>query len=437
MSICLLVQSPAESATAQSLIVPTNNSVDVYHRISTGQRGRGDTWTKVDVNDLPATTTTMNPVAIRLSDADKSDIRIGRMTNLGTKTIKASTMQTPSMGGEHIEVVRNLVERLSNGDNTLIEYVTDGRVSNMSLNLRPIRTSVPTGIGVSNLVVTTVSERKASVPDSSWGRNYIQRKIAGRQDFDVMDWAMAERKNLLLVGHAGSGKTMSALAFASKRGLPYYSLSCSMGLNTKKVFGGFNPAGEGKSLVWQDGAVTEMVRHGGVLVFEEINMAIPKFLSEIHGLTDGRRQIELTDKDGEVIQAHPDLLILATMNPEYRGTQPLNEALNDRFYKLQFPYDMSIEKKLVRNSAVLDMANKLRARFEVDEIRTPISTRSLVAFMDALESFDLDFAAHTFVNNFPAGEQGIIQQTLDTFKANIERGQKPTTFTTADFAERI
>jgi MoxR-like ATPase len=88
------------------------------------------------------------------------------------------------------------------------------------------------------------------------------------------------------------------------------------------------------------------------------------------------------------------------MNPDYRGTRPLNQAFADRFaIRLNFPYDKQIEAKLLKNKALQTMAEQLRAEHDRKAIATPVSTRALVAFIQNAKQFGMDFATYSYVNS--------------------------------------
>lgn len=70
------------------------------------------------------------------------------------------------------------------------------------------------------------------------------------------------------------------------------------------------------------------------VVFDEINLAQPAILERINSLLDPDRTITLTEKENEVIQAHPSFRIFATMNPpnsKYAGRKDLSLAMRNRF----------------------------------------------------------------------------------------------------------
>lgn len=433
MSIAILVQnkSTVVDGVEQTIVVPDyiSGCIKAFHRVSTGSRGRGNPWVVTDIDSLPTTTVLDAPIACRVMDGDEFDVSTNKITSLAVKLQKAFGDRTARVEwalDSHQEVVARIIERMTDCDQTLVrDYINDARLSN-TLQIRPLvvqsvaRISTPTA-PAKNPAAVGSSFSYAVVPDSSVHKSYITRKCGGIDLFDIYSNAMKRGRNVLLTGDAGSGKTMSAMAYASKMQLPFYSVSCSMGTDTKKMFGGFNPTDDAH-FGWVDGAITQLFRTGGVILLDEINMMQERMASELHSALDDRRQIELTDKDGEVIKAHPNLLIIGAQNPNYRGTRPLNQAFNDRFAdQLDFPYDSSIERKLIRNRGVLELAKLLRNRFDAEELNTPISTRGLCQFMESLESFNLDYAIYTFINKFPTHERDAIRLAFDTVKTNIER----------------
>jgi hypothetical protein len=108
------------------------------------------------------------------------------------------------------------------------------------------------------------------------------------------------------------------------------------------------------------------------------------------------------------------------MNAGYKGTQELNQAFNDRFgIKLEFPYDRTIENKVVNNKSLLTLADQLREQYEKEELTSPISTRSLVDFMKNARTFGIDFAITSFVNAFHKEERGGVRLACETHKELI------------------
>ena len=439
-NLALLVVSNAElegvPAQAQTLIIGTDTEVIGYHRVSNGQKGRGQSWQRLIDSTIPTTDISHAPCAVVLSDRDIEMMKFGQITNVGIKALYAlESAPEATAPMAHNEAVDSLITRLEEGDQSLADFITDKRRTG-GVSIKPIAKAVEAEVATKVIEVPVVSTTTikahadlsnslvtamVSVPDKKWAKEYINRKVVGNlTDFEVYDYANANDMNILIEGHAGSGKTMSVQAYASARGMRYFNVACHIGLEASHLIGRWIPTPDGH-FRWQDGAVTEIVRNGGVLLFNEINFAPERFLTFIFSLLDYRREIQLMENGGEVIKAHPDLLIVADMNPDYRGTRPLNQALADRFaVRLSFPYDKPIEQKLLGNKALVDMANQLRDEFNKGTLLTPVSTRSLVAFVKHAKQFGMDFATYTYVNSFEGDEErNSVRLVVNTHRDNI------------------
>jgi len=263
-------------------------------------------------------------------------------------------------------------------------------------------------------------QRIAEVPGQHFLDGYVNRVIDGLTEFDIFDAALASKDNVLLEGPTGSGKTSAVYAYAHARNLPLYSLSSSAGSEPSQFRGRFIPDGNG-GFKWQDGPMTDVARHGGILLINEVNFLRDAVASDFMGLLDKRRKVELLDNDGEVIYAPDDFLIVADMNPDYRGTRELNAAFRNRFaIQVVFDYDTAIESKLVRSKSVRDMAKQFRADIAKGMFETPVSTNMLVEFERIALALNTQFAIRNFITHFPSDDRGAVKQVIDTWVANIE-----------------
>lgn len=261
----------------------------------------------------------------------------------------------------------------------------------------------------------------ALVPDASYCKGYVGRTFdGGRSDFDVYEFARRNHHNVLIEGPTGSAKTTSVLAYAAKNHLPFYSVSSSAGTEPSQLFGKYIPAEDG-SFVWQDGPVTHLFRHGGVLLLNEVNFIPTRIASVLFSALDRRRTIQLVDHKGEVITAHDDLLIVADLNPNYLGTNQLNAAFRNRFtIQLDWDYQPAIEKKLVEAKTLHTIAGKLRTSQRQGEIETPVGTNMLIEFEQLATGLGLEFATTNFVNHFRLDERESVSYVLNTFQANLK-----------------
>lgn len=382
--------------TGTPMLLSVNNQF--FYRNHTGARGRGAAWHEVksldDLSNSGAAYVATVPVTAR----DLELLKAGQLTPINVKV-----MREFNEGG-----IGNMT-RVE--DEEIVSFHT------LFESAKPVAAAPVAREAVQEPVLMT---SMTSVPDIRWHKEYIQRKVVGDlYEYDIYDIALSRKENVLISGPAGSGKTISVMAYSAARGHNYYNVSSHNGVEHTQLFGRWVPTPNG-TFRWQDGPVTEIVRNGGVLLINEVNFLPERVKTVLFSLLDKRREIQLMDKDGEVVKAADNLLIIADMNPGYRGTKPLNEAEKDRYaHKLEFGYDKSIEAKLIKSRALLDLASNLRVSYEREEIVTPISTRSLVAFMSNASDLGLDYAIYSFLNGFHEGERNAVRLACETRKANI------------------
>jgi Holliday junction resolvasome RuvABC ATP-dependent DNA helicase subunit len=262
----------------------------------------------------------------------------------------------------------------------------------------------------------------ATVPPMKLAERYVHRKVYGVEDFTTFDKARANGINVLIYGPTGPGKTTAVEAWAASRSLRMATVSGNASMESRQLFGGFIPDGNG-SYGWIDGPVTDVVRNGGVLLLDEMNFISPKIYTTLYPLTDGRRSITLLDHMGETIVAHKDLTIFATMNPDYIGTTPLNFAMRNRFdIQLSWDYDDAVEAKLVSSKALLLVTKQLRSEAAKGQYETPISTNMLIEVEEFIKDSDLgyEFAIENFIAHFSNDEQASVRLVFQTHEHNIK-----------------
>ncbi|KAI8544654.1 hypothetical protein RHMOL_Rhmol08G0312700 [Rhododendron molle] len=99
--------------------------------------------------------------------------------------------------------------------------------------------------------------------------------------------------------------------------------------------------------MWQDGPLVQAMKNGDLLLVDEISLADDSVLERLNSVLEPERKLvgiffqSLAEKGGldlEKITAHPDFMILATMNPggDY-GKKELSPALRNRFTEIWVP----------------------------------------------------------------------------------------------------
>ena len=255
------------------------------------------------------------------------------------------------------------------------------------------------------------SRVSALIPDKAWADGYISRDIHGHSDLEFFDLAKGIQQNIVMAGPTGSAKTMAAKAYAATHQVPYARVAFSGSMDPATVLG-FTHIGEDGEVEWVYGDAALVFKYGGVLLLDEVNLTHPKLGAAFHETLDDDRQMNLIDH-AEVIKGHPDLLILGAYNPNYIGTARMNEAFVDRFHApLDWGYDAGVEHVMVGQytERLLQVAHNIRA---LPEVRTPVSTRTLVAFIEQVDTFGYETAASLFVNRFDSVERPSVAQVME------------------------
>src|SRR5262249_56626378 len=75
---------------------------------------------------------------------------------------------------------------------------------------------------------------------------------------------------------------------------------------------------KGDDTVWVDGPLTRAVRQGAICYLDEVAEARKDTIVVIHPLTDHRRLLPV-DRTGELLEAHPDFLLVISYNPAHHS----------------------------------------------------------------------------------------------------------------------
>ena len=408
----------------QYLVFPTSQGGSViFTRVSNGRHDGLNRWAVTD--EIPIDEVlTKQPTAVLVTPTDVAQYeQRGLPATLTTKAINNHAKSPES--GESTSTLTDVPTLVANSDVALNKWLRDGRRTQPVIPTPVVATPEPvvTPVGVTQAASvkhTSPAARMAIVPAPELAKRYVHRAIAGVDDFAIYDSANAANENVLLYGPTGPGKTTSAIAYAAARNLPLFMVSGTVALEPSHLFGKYVPDGQG-GFVWQDGGVTELVRHGGVLILDEVNFIPSKIATVLFPLLASTRHITLLDHKGETIVAHPDLFVVGTMNPNYAGTQEVNAALWNRFdHFLSWGYDDTVEKVLVPCKSVRDLARQLRAAEASEEIFTPTPTNALVKFVELAGRLGIEYAISNFVTRYRDEEQASVKLAVDTHRLNIE-----------------
>ncbi len=196
------------------------------------------------------------------------------------------------------------------------------------------------------------------------------------------------KKNFMLVGPAGCGKTTLACDVAKALSMEFATVSCSAGMPEWHLTGRSMPNLQTGESVYTDSAFVRMYRGGGVFLIDEVDAADANVLIVINAATaNGHWDVPGLGR----IARHPNFILLAAANTYgrgadriYVGRNALDGAFLNRFSGRVFDmdYDRDLEAKLYPNPTVLAAVWKIRERVGELKIRQIVGTRDVESAYD-------------------------------------------------------
>ncbi|WP_207060947.1 CbbQ/NirQ/NorQ/GpvN family protein [Motiliproteus sp. SC1-56] len=212
-------------------------------------------------------------------------------------------------------------------------------------------------------------------------RHYLPK---GRE-IEIFTLAAENRLPVLIKGPTGCGKTRFVEHMAERLGRPVYTVACHDDLTAADLVGRHLIGAEGT--YWQDGPLTRAVREGGICYLDEVVEARKDTTVVLHPLSDHRRVLPV-ERTGEMIEAHPDFMLVISYNPGYQNLlKGLKPSTRQRFVAMSFDYpDPEQEVVIVCQESGVDkqqaqqlvaLGNDLR-RLKDHDLEEAASTRLLI-----------------------------------------------------------
>jgi nitric oxide reductase NorQ protein len=198
--------------------------------------------------------------------------------------------------------------------------------------------------------------------------------------------------NILVTGNQGCGKSTLVRQFAHVCKRPMATFQIGLLLESGQLFG--QQRLKGGETYYQSFLFPKAIQTPGCIVhLEELNRSeSPHALNELFSVLSEDRSIWI-DELG-LVEVAPGVIFFATMNEgdEFTGTEALDAALKDRFYRIHLEYlPPDIEKEvLVRKTGIpekgareiLNVVNRIRANEQLGisvSIRHSLMIAELVA----------------------------------------------------------
>ncbi len=187
-------------------------------------------------------------------------------------------------------------------------------------------------------------------------------------EVEIFMAAYQQRLPVLLKGPTGCGKTrfvehMAHRIYRSENAAnrieePLQTVACHEDLSATDLVGRFLLKGD--ETLWQDGPLTRAVREGAICYLDEIVEARKDSTVLIHSLTDHRRILPI-EKLGQILEAHPDFLLVISYNPGYQNVlKDLKTSTRQRFVAIDFDYpDEEREAEIIVHESDIDESSAL------------------------------------------------------------------------------
>jgi len=164
---------------------------------------------------------------------------------------------------------------------------------------------------------------------------------------------LAFRKNLLIKGPKGDGKSLSMVAFASATQTPLITQPCSENTKSKDLIGTpFIIGGDTPFVLGTMSTAIDIANEYGraIIAFEEVNALTPQTQKQLNEFLDFRRSVSIP-QIGRTYRLRPgaSLWTVAMMNSSvYGGTYELNEDFRSRWIEADIGYPtISQELKII------------------------------------------------------------------------------------------
>ena len=219
-----------------------------------------------------------------------------------------------------------------------------------------------TGKGVRQMVDSAQGYRAQSIEEYFVEHEPFYLPVS--DEVELFEAAYRERVPVLLKGPTGTGKTRfveymtwrlgkQSEKQARKNGessIPLVTVACHEDLTASDLVGRFLLEGDGTR--WIDGPLTRAVKHGGICYLDEVVEARKDTTVLIHPLADHRRLLHI-EKLGEVVEAHPNFLLIISYNPGYQtALKDLKHSTRQRFVAIEFDFPpRHLEEQIIRHES--------------------------------------------------------------------------------------
>ena len=227
--------------------------------------------------------------------------------------------------------------------------------------------------------MTAINIQQAQTPEQTLFYQEQQNEVS------LFNYAYQHQLPVLIKGPTGCGKTRFIAHMAKSLNRPLYTVACHDDLTAADLVGRHLIGPNGT--YWQDGPLTKAVREGGICYLDEVVEARKDTTVVLHPLADDRRVLPL-ERTGELIEAHPDFMLVVSYNPGYQNLlKGMKPSTRQRFVALRFDYpEAKLEQDILIKETgadahlaykLVELAHALR-KLEQNDLDEVASTRLLI-----------------------------------------------------------
>jgi len=225
-------------------------------------------------------------------------------------------------------------------------------------------------------------------------------------------------KKLMLVGHAGTGKTYMVQEFAKSLNIPFYKYSCSRDSSVHDLLGYKQPTSE----TYLQTTFLNCYENGGVFLVDEYDAMSGDMSLFFNGVTDNSNSISVPHRDeNPIAMKHPDFYIVMCGNTWGNGSQDFSGrdfqdmALMDRFRLSKFfvNYHKPLENFLCESSNI-SYKEVLLLREYLEQVGSYLSTRNIEDICIMVQSgLDYNTCVLTLLSSMEASDRQNILSKLN------------------------
>lgn len=218
------------------------------------------------------------------------------------------------------------------------------------------------------------------------------------EEFEQIMQLVSLRKNVMLVGPTGCGKTHVAEAVARMREetSDFGSISVTYGMSKSDLLGQLLPVGESGRFEYLPSVFVNMYENGGTFLCDEADNGDPNTFGILNqALSNNQFWLPMRPENPHV-KRHPDFVMIAAANTygtgadmQYVGRAQLDRATLDRFKSgiVEMDYSPNVEKALI-DPDVLRWGKKVRTKIAASGMQEVLSTRYMIDMSDLKEAYD-------------------------------------------------